>query len=79
MAIDDDIIRYNPFDKALLELKQEHVAEKRKVKVLNLEEEILFANYLYTHPEAKVWYPIFIAMMMADLRIGEGTALQWRV
>lgn len=77
MAIDDDVIRYNPSDKALKELKMEHADDKKKVKSLTLEEEILFTNYLQTHEKDKNWYPIFIVMVMAGLRVGEATALQW--
>ena len=76
-AIDDDIIRYNPSDKALREIMLEHASDTRKVKALSVEEEMIFARYLYSHPEERKWYPLFITMMMAGLRLGEVTALQW--
>lgn len=77
VAIDDDIIRYNPSDKALKELKMEHAHEGRKVKALTQEEEVLFANYTYNSPKDQRWYPIFMVMMLAGLRVGEATGLQW--
>ena len=77
LAVDDDIIRYNPADKALKELMNEHARESKKVSALTAEEEVLFASYLRTSNEHRHWYPIFIVMMMAGLRVGEVTALQW--
>ena len=77
MAIDDDIIRYNPSDKALKELMMEHSKDTKKVKALTQEEEALLVNYMYNDPEDRRWYPIFVVMMMAGLRVGEATALQW--
>ena len=77
VAIDDDIIRYNPSDKALKELKMEHANENKKVKAMTQEEEALFVNYLYNSPRDQRWYPIFIVMMLAGLRVGETTGLQW--
>jgi len=77
LAVDDDIIRFNPSDKALKELMSEHARESKKVSALTAEEEVLFASYLRTSNEHRHWYPIFIVMMMAGLRVGEVTALQW--
>ena len=77
LAVDDDIIRYNPADRALKELMSEYARESKKVVALTSEEEVLFATYLRNSPEHQHWYPIFIVMMMAGLRVGEVTALQW--
>jgi hypothetical protein len=43
-AIDDDIIRYNPSDKALREIMIEHARDAKKVKSLSIEEEMLFRS-----------------------------------
>jgi len=77
LAVDDDIIRYNPSDRALKELMSEYSRESKKVVSLTSEEEVLFATYLRNSREHRHWYPIFIVMMMAGLRVGEVTALQW--
>ena len=77
-AVDDDLIRYNPSDKALKELMMEHSQENKKVKALTQEEQALFVNYMYNDPVDRRWYPIFVVMMMAGLRVGEATALQWK-
>ncbi len=77
LAVDDDIIRYNPSDRALKELMSEYARESKKVVSLTSEEEVLFATYLRNSREHRHWYPIFIVMMMAGLRVGEVTALQW--
>lgn len=55
----------------------EHSKEDKKVKALTQDEQKLFVDYMYNDPVDRRWYPIFVVMMMAGLRVGEVTALQW--
>lgn len=77
LAVDDDIIRYNPSDKALKELMSENSQERKKVKALTMDEQVLFVNYLRNSSEYQRWYPIFVTMLMTGMRLGETIALQW--
>lgn len=77
LAVDDDIIRYNPSDRALKELMSENSGERKKVKALTMDEQVIFVNYLKNSKEHQRWYPIFITMMMTGMRLGETLGLQW--
>lgn len=78
VAVDDDIIRTNPTDNMLKELKMSHGFETEKKKALTLEQQKLFLDYMLKSPKDRHWYPIFYIMMNTGMRVGEITALRWR-
>lgn len=83
LAVDDDIIRYNPADKALRELKaEERKAGKKSVykkrhEALTLEEQKRLEDFLLHSPTYRHWYPIITLMMNTGMRVGEATSLRW--
>lgn len=77
LAVDDDILRKNPSDNVLKELKQAHNFETTKKKALTVEEQKLFMDFLSKSHKYNHWYPIFAVMLCSGLRVGECTGLRW--
>ena len=77
IAIDDDMIRSNPTDNMIRELKMAHGGEEEKKKALTIDQEKLFFKYLEKSPKYNHWYPIFYIMANTGMRVGEITGLRW--
>ena len=77
IAVDDDIIRNNPTDMMLRELKLAHGSEKEKRKALTVEQEKLFLTYMQKTPQYQHWFPVFYIMVNTGMRVGEITGLRW--
>ncbi len=77
LAVTDDIIRYNPADNALTELKRTHCGDSEKRKALTVEEQKLFEDYLQNSARYRHWAPIFTVMLWTGMRVGEVTGLRW--
>ena len=77
IAVDDDMIRGNPTDNMLRELKMAHGSESEKREALTMEQEKLFFDYIQKNPRYEHWYPIFFVMANTGLRVGECTGLRW--
>lgn len=77
VAVDDGIIRTNPTDKMLKELKMSHGFEREKKSALTIEQQKLFFDYMLSHPKDRHWYPIFYIMANTGMRVGEITGLGW--
>ena len=77
VAVDDDIIRYNPSDGCLKDLKHEHPKEKKKA--LTPDEQRRFMDFLYEGLNSKFfdWYPIFATFLWTGMRVAELTGLTW--
>lgn len=78
-AVDDDILRKNPCDRVLKELKMSYT-ELRSAKrhSLTLKQEINFLRYIYENERYKHWFPTFFIMANTGLRVGELTGLRWQ-
>lgn len=77
VAVDDDIIRTNPTDNMLKELKMSHGFEREKKNALTIEQQKLFFDYLLNSPRDRHWYPVFYIMANTGMRVGEITGLRW--
>lgn len=77
VAVDDGIIRTNPTDKMLKELKMSHGFEREKKSALTIEQQKLFFDYMLSHPKDRHWYPVFYIMANTGMRVGEITGLRW--
>lgn len=77
IAVDDDMIRNNPTDNMLRELKSAHGHEVEKRKALTVEQERIFLEYLRNSPRYNHWYPVFYIMANTGMRVGEITGLRW--
>ena len=78
VAVDDGMIRQNPTDNMLRELKLAHGFNTEKREALTLPQQKLFIEYLLNTPRYRHWYPIFFIMMNTGMRAGEITGLRWR-
>ena len=77
LAVDDNIIRNNPSDNALKELKASSAFRSEKRRALTMEEQNLFLDYVKSHPLYSHWYPVFAVLIGTGLRVGECTGLRW--
>lgn len=80
-AVKDDIIRKNPADKTLKDLKEEARAQEeqsgvKKVKYLEAEQEKLLFSFMKDNTEYQKWYPLLKFIDDTGIRIGEACALQ---
>ena len=77
VAVDDDLIRNNPTDNSLRELRLTHTTDEWRRKALTIEQQNLFFDYLQNTPQYLHWYPIFFIMANTGMRVGEITGLRW--
>ena len=70
VAVDDDVIRKNPTDEALKDIKLNN--EKKGPKALTVEEQERFMEVI----KDTVWEPIFGTMLYTGMRVAEVTALK---
>ena len=77
LAVDDDIIRYNPADKALKEIKKSsELQNEEKVVALTVTQELELLSFLKHDNFYKHWYPLIKYMLRTGERVGEVTCLQ---
>ena len=76
MAVRDNIIRNNPSDNVMAELKKKQKGRPEPRKALTYEQQQAFLNYLDC-PEYIRWKPMFTVMFGTGVRVGELIALRW--
>ncbi len=77
LAVDDYIIRSNPSDRILTEIKRAVGPDTEPRKALTLEQETLFFKNVYSRPDFQKWFPILYIMANTGMRVGEITGLRW--
>ena len=75
LAVRDQIIRNNPTDQVMSELRKKS-EEPDKRHALTLEQERAFLGFL-NEPENVRWRPLFTVMFGTGMRVGEVIALRW--
>lgn len=78
VAVDDNLIRHNPTDGVMKELKLACRDWKGSREALTMEQQKLFLDYLRNTPKYLHWYPAFCVMANTGLRVGELTGLRWK-
>ena len=77
LAVRDDIIRKNPTDGVMAELKK-NLGMKTGVRhALTIPQQRAFMEYIATHPIYFHWWPIFTIFLGTGCRIGEVLGLRW--
>lgn len=69
IALDDELIRKNPTDKALQELKKAHKGDSEKRQSLTIKQERILLDYLKRTPQYSHWYPIFRVMVATGIEV----------
>lgn len=77
MAVRDNIIRSNPTDGAMSELKRNNKKHSSIKHALTIEQERLFLSYLDENQDYARWKPLFTVMFGTGCRIGEVIGLRW--
>ena len=77
MAVRDGLLRLNPTEGVMTEIKKSHSWEKKKRHALTIPEQKAFTNYIANSEEYRGWYPLFTVMLGTGCRIGEALGLRW--
>lgn len=78
MAVRDEIIRKNPSDSVLAEIKKNSGKNKGIRHALTPEQQRAFIRFIEQSPEYNHWYPLFVVMFGTGCRIGEVIGLRWQ-
>lgn len=77
MAVRDDIIRKNPTDGVMAEIKKNSGKNKGIRHALTVEQQKAFIDAIRYSPEYYHWYPLFVTLLGTGMRIGEAIGLRW--
>ena len=77
MAVRDEILRQNPTDGVMAEIKKSHILEKNPRHALTIPQQKAFMDYLKAHREYHGWVPILTVLLGTGMRIGECLGLRW--
>lgn len=77
MAVRDGVIRNNPSDRVMAEIKQGFGKNKGIRHSLTLEQQRAFLNYVADSPVYCHWLPLFTVLFGTGCRIGEVIGLRW--
>lgn len=74
----DGLLRLNPTEGVMAEIKKSHCWEKTKRHALTVAEQRAFTNYIANSEEYRGWFPLFTVMLGTGCRIGEVLGLRWQ-
>lgn len=77
MAVRDDIIRKNPTDGVMAEIKKSGWKNKGVRHALTVEQQKAFMNAITAYPEFSHWLPLFTVLLGTGCRVGEVIGLRW--
>jgi integrase len=77
LAFRDDIIRKNPCEGAMAEVKKCTNNKTGVRHALTLEEQTAFLDYIENTERFRGWLPLFTVMLGTGMRIGEVLGLRW--
>lgn len=78
IAIKDGLLRTNPMEGIIADLKRSNGWEKNKRHALTKEQQIAFIDFVKDHPVFSRWHPIIICMLGTGCRIAEMLGLRWQ-
>lgn len=76
-AVRDNLIRLNPTEGVLLEIKRSHEWEKPKKHALSIEQQEAFIQYCTSSSQYRHWLPLFTVFLGTGCRVGEVIGLRW--
>lgn len=78
LAVRDEIIRNNPSDGVMAEIKRKDGKNKTVRHALAREQQKAYLGFLKEHPIFNHWLPLFTVLFGTGCRIGEVTGLRWQ-
>lgn len=77
MAVRDGILRTNPTDGVMTEIKKSHIWDKSKRRALTVPQQKAFMNHAMENVVFRGWVPILTVLLGTGMRIGECLGLCW--
>lgn len=77
MAVRDGLLRQNPTDGLMAEIKKSHIWEDNPRHALTIPQQKAYMDYLKAHREYQGWVPIITVLLGTVMRIGECIGLRW--
>ena len=77
MAVRDGLLRQNPTDGLMAEIKKSHIWEDNPRHALTIPQQKAYMDYLKAHREYQGWVPIITVLLGTGIRIGECIGLRW--
>lgn len=77
MAVRDGLIRTNPTDGVMAEIKKSKMWDKPKRRALTIDQQRALINFLEDDREYDGWFPIITILLGTGMRIGECLGLRW--
>lgn len=77
MGIRDGILRINPTDGVMAEIKKSSLWDKGTRHALTPEQTKAFLDYCKNHPQYSRWYPMLIVFFGTGMRVSELCGLRW--
>lgn len=77
LAVRDCIIRTNPTNGIMAELKRSNDWEKPKRHALTEAQQLAFMNYVCNSPQYSHWFPLLLCLLGTGCRPGEMLGLRW--
>ena len=78
LAVRDEIIRKNPSDGVISEIKKRKEREHKVERALTWEQQKALMEYITDHPLYDYWRPLFTVLLGTGCRIGEICGLRWK-
>ena len=77
LAVRDEIIRQNPADGVMAEVKKSTERAKGIRHALTVAQQRVFMEHIANHPVFHHWWPMFTILLGTGCRIGEALGLRW--
>lgn len=77
MAVRDGLLRTNPSDGVMAEIKKSHVWDKEPRRALTIPQQRAFTGYMQNSREYHGWVPVIMILFGTGMRIGECLGLRW--
>lgn len=78
IAMKDGLIRLNPMNGIMADLKRSNDWDKGKRHALPKDQQIALVEFIRTHPVYKHWYPLVVCLLGTGCRIAEMLGLRWQ-
>ena len=78
VAVRDGLIRTNPTEGVMTEIKRSHDWEKGKRHALTVAQQTAFVVYIAKSKQFAHWLPIFTVLLGTGCRVGEAVGLRWQ-